>query len=104
MLNVAVRRESRSAQNLDRRHGATIGWIGPGRAVWIQTRAGRGRPCQADARRRIFSLAVVGVKLDRPPAREGAFLRSGPAFVAKDPRRLFSAPLFDELGGRTRSR
>lgn len=98
-LAVAVRAGSRTAANLIRRRTATLLYLARNQAVWIQTRAGRARVSDADSDRQIFPLAVVNVKVDRPPADEGAVaLAAGPTFTARGSERLFSAELYAELG------
>jgi hypothetical protein len=99
-LLVAVRGKSRTAANLIRRRGATLLLLDTGQAISIQARAGRGRPCRSDLERQIFPLTVLRVSTDRADPREGRVtLAEGPRFGGPDAARLFSAALFEELGG-----
>jgi hypothetical protein len=65
----------------------------------IQARAGRGRVCSTDPRRRLFPLDVESVRLDCPAASEGdVALLAGPTFTGRDAGRLFSDELYAEIG------
>ena len=98
-LAVAVRAGSRTAANLIRRKTATIFYLARNKAVWVQARAGRGRPSDFDPDRQIFPLSVVRVKVDRAAPEEGAVaLTGGPTFSARAGSRLFSEDLYRELG------
>jgi hypothetical protein len=104
-LSVAVRAGSRTAANLIRRKTATLLYLARNQAVWIQGKAGRGRSSDFDPDRLIFPLAVVLVKVDRPPQAEGvAALAGGPTFTSRGSDRLFSDELYAELAGKERSR
>ncbi len=98
-LAVAVRAGSHTAANLIRRKTAMFSYLARGSAVWVQVRAGRGRMSTFDSGRQIFPLTVVGVKVDAAGPEEGdAELLTGPIFTTAHPDRVFSAPLFEELG------
>ncbi len=105
VLAVAVRAGSRTAANLIRRKTATLLYLARNKAVWVQTKAGRGHASDFDADRQIFPLTIVRVKVDRPLPEEGAVvLAGGPTFTARGSERLFSDDLYAELGGRTHVR
>jgi len=98
-LAVAVRAGSRTAANLIRRKTATVLYLARNKAVWVQARAGRGRPSDCDPDRQIFPLTVIRVKVDRPAPEEGVVaLTGGPTFSARAGSRLFSEDLYRELG------
>ncbi|HKD10909.1 MAG TPA: hypothetical protein VKE50_02495 [Thermoanaerobaculia bacterium] len=98
-LTVAVRAGSHTAANLIRRRTAMISYLARGHAVWVQVRAGRGRTSMFDPDRQIFPLTVVRVKIDAAGPEEGdAELLTGPILTTSHPERIFSAPLFEELG------
>jgi hypothetical protein len=98
-LSVAVQTRSHTAANLIRRHQAMLYYLARGYCAWVQARAGRGRACDCDPERQIFPLAVFRVKVDRPgPDEADVEILTGPLFSAGDPNRIFSQPLFDELG------
>ncbi|HEX9286474.1 MAG TPA: hypothetical protein VF999_04315 [Thermoanaerobaculia bacterium] len=101
VLAVAVRAGSRTAVNLIRRKTATLFYLARNKAVWVQTKAGRGHASDFDPDRQIFPLTIVRVKVDRPLPEEGAVaLAGGPTFTARGAERLFSTELYEELGGR----
>lgn len=101
VLAVAVRAGSHTAANLIRRRTATLLYLARHQAVWVQTRAGRGRSSDYDPDRQIFPLAVIRVKVDRPSPGEGPVaLAGGPTFSARGSDQLFSEELFEELGRR----
>jgi hypothetical protein len=65
----------------------------------VQAKAGRARVSDADPDRQIFPLTIVNVKVDRPPADEGAVaLAAGPTFSLRGAERMFSEDLYAELG------
>jgi hypothetical protein len=98
-LAVAVRTGSHTAANLIRRRTAMIFYLARGNAVWLQVRAGRGRTCMFDPNRQIFPLTIVRVKSDAAGPDEGdAQLLTGPILTSSQPDRIFSVPLFEELG------
>lgn len=98
-LAVAVRAGSLTAANLIRRRTATLFYLARNRAVWVQTKAGRGRSSDFDPDRQIFPLTVVRVKVDRPAPEESVMaLTGGPTFSSRGAERVFSSELFDELG------
>jgi hypothetical protein len=98
-LGVAVMAGSRTAFNLVRRGQATVLYLDRSATASIQARAGRGRVCSTDPRRRLFPLAVESVRLDRPAETEGdVALLTGPTFTGADAGRLFSEELYAELG------
>jgi hypothetical protein len=99
-IAVAVRSGSRTAANLIRRPAAMISYLGRHRAVWVQARAGRGHPSACDPEKQIFPLSVVRVKIDAADSAEGAVsIVTGPIFTAREPDRVFSKQLFEELRG-----
>lgn len=98
-LGVAVMAGSRTAFNLVRRGTATVLYLHRRTTASIQARAGRGRVCGTDPRRRLFPLDVENVRLDRPAESEGdVALLTGPTFTGRDAGRLFSDELYAELG------
>ena len=98
-LAVAVRAGSRTAFNLVRRANATLLYLHQKLTAAIQAKAGRGRVCDFDPSRRVFPLAVLSVRIDRPDPAEGdVTLLTGPTFAGADAEGLFCQQLFDELG------
>jgi len=98
-LGVAVMAGSRTAFNLVRRGIATVLYLHRSITASIQARAGRGRVCNTDPRRRLFPLDVESVRLDRPAESEGdVALLTGPTFGGRDAGRLFSDELYAEIG------
>jgi hypothetical protein len=98
-LGVAVMAGSRTAFNLVRRGVATVLFLHRSVTASIQARAGRGRVCGSDPRRRLFPLDVGAVRLDRPAESEGdVALLTGPTFTGRDAGRLFSEELYAEIG------
>lgn len=98
-LGVAVMAGSRTAFNLVRRGMATVLYMHRRVTASIQGRAGRGRVCGTDPRRRLFPLDVESVRLDRPASSEGdVALLAGPTFTGRDAASLFSDELYAELG------
>jgi hypothetical protein len=98
-LAVAVRTRSHTAANLIRRQQAMLYYLGRDYCAFVQARAGRGRACDCDQERQIFPLSVFRVKVDEPGPEEGDVeILTGPLFSAANPDRIFSQPLFDELG------
>jgi hypothetical protein len=98
-LAVAVKTRSHTAANLIRRQQAMLYYLGRNYCAFVQARVGRGRACDCDPERQIFPLAVFRVKVDEPGLEEGEVeVLTGPLFSATDPDRIFSQPLFDELG------
>ncbi len=98
-LAVAVMAGSRTAFNLVRRGTATVLYLYRRTTASIQARAGRGRVCDSDPRRRLFPLDVASVRLDQPAeGEEDVALLMGPTFTGRDAARLFSDELYAELG------
>ena len=98
-LSVAVRTRSHTAANLIRRPQAMLYYMSRGGCVLVQARAGHGRACDCDPDRQIFPLSVFRVKVDRASLQEGPVeILTGPLFSAAEPDRIFSQPLFEELG------
>lgn len=98
-LGVAVMAGSRTAFNLVRRGTATVLYLYRRTTASIQARAGHGRVCGSDPRRRLFPLDVESVRLDQPAEGEkNVALMMGPTFTGRDAARLFSDELYAELG------
>jgi hypothetical protein len=98
-LSVAVQTRSHTAANLIRRPQAMLYYMSRRYCAYLQTRVGHGRSCDCDPERQIFPLSVFRVKVDRAMLREGPVeILTGPLFTAAHPDRIFSQPLFDELG------
>lgn len=98
-MAVAVMAGSRTAFNLVRRGTVTVLYLFRRTTASIQARAGRGRVCGTDPRRRLFPLDVESVRLDQPAEGEkDVALLAGPTFTGRDAARLFSEELYAELG------
>lgn len=98
-LAIAVRTRSHTAANMIRRRKAMLAYLGRDCCAFVQVDVGRGRACDCDPERQIFPLDIFRVKIDRTDPEEGNVeILTGPLFSAAEPDRIFSQPLFDELG------